>query len=184
MDICDVCTCWRAVDCSHRGLTTLTGYRLNQGSVWGGVASAKREINLKGNTFDTEDLHSFLPNDRIVDGVTYDIDATENVAMCSEGAADTYYPDNVHVVTDVGCATTVVDGMTTPGAEDITSYYTKLIAGAVITLVLVMLLIVVGICIRYYTFFPILNHILNLSIGQNMLNRVLSKRISSGRLSE
>ena len=32
--------------------------------------------------------------------------------------------------------------------------------------------------------FPILNQILNISIGQNMFNHVLSKWISSGRLSE
>ena len=55
--------------------------------------------------------------------------------MCSEGVADTYYLENVQVFTDDGCATTVVDVMTTTVTKDII-YYTKLIAGAVTTLVL------------------------------------------------
>ena len=96
MDVCAVCSCHEALNCSNRGIQ-LRNYVLTQSDIWKEQATVVRDMRLEGNTFDLEDLQAFLPTYGVSTNSIYAINATLNDAMCEARSA---YPPNVHVVTD------------------------------------------------------------------------------------
>ena len=94
MDVCAVCSCREALNCSNRGIQ-LRNYVLTQRDIWNEQVPVVRDMRLEGNTFDLEDLQEFLPTYRV--NSFYMINATLNDAMCE---ARSTYPPNVHVVMD------------------------------------------------------------------------------------
>ena len=134
-DICDICKCYRDLDCAGVGIN-LHGMLLSQSDIWG-QTRGDRNLYLKGNTFDLNDLHHFLPRNTIHPGVTYNVDASDNINMCDTLSG---YADNVHIQTDV-CASVWPDAVNSASGPNI---------GAIWAVIALLTLIVAGFSIALF----------------------------------